>query len=62
MRADDQGFKHMSHIRLKVSKIPWKNVYQKTLVGEIELPRKFVITAWSMVPDHPSGPAVELLS
>ena len=35
---------------------------KKTLVGEIELPRKFVITAWSMVPDHPSGPAVELLS
>ena len=39
MRANDQGFKHMSHVRLKISKIPRKNAYQKTLVGEIELPR-----------------------
>ena len=31
MRAYDQGFKHMSHIRLKVSKIPRKNVNQKNL-------------------------------
>ena len=35
---------------------------KNTRVGENDVPHKFVITAWSMVPDHPSGPAVELLS